>query len=135
MSKQAETWLKHTRAYLQGSGGSDLVKVFDRALARADFPNVSPAEALEAVCADFLAGPNTRTAAPKHRGAANPGAWRIQYVHLLVLKGEKPEREMKIHTAEGPIPMVALLRRDAEAFSEALTEEVEVATFFRVEDY
>lgn len=60
MSAQADTWMKHTMRYL---GGSDeaLAGVFLQAMERAGYPAVSAAEALEAICADFLAGPSLRS--------------------------------------------------------------------------
>lgn len=66
MSQQAETWVKHTEAYLDGVDPS-LVGVFRQAMGRAGYPQVSAAESLEAICADFLAGPSLRAegAAPE----------------------------------------------------------------------
>ena len=46
-------WMRHTEAYLKDR---DLIKVFRLAMKRAGFPEVSAAAALEAICADFLAG-------------------------------------------------------------------------------
>lgn len=46
-------WMRHTEAYLQDR---DLIRVFRLAMKRAGFPTVSAAWALEAICADFLAG-------------------------------------------------------------------------------
>ncbi len=54
-SAQGETWVRHTRNYLKGVDPL-LVDVFIRAMRGAGYPSVSPALALEAICADFLAG-------------------------------------------------------------------------------
>lgn len=56
MSRQAKTWVAHTRRYLEGVD-PPLAGVFMAAMTRAGYPGVSAADALEAICADFLAGP------------------------------------------------------------------------------
>ena len=56
MSYQADAWVRHTQYYLIGTGDEALAEVFMRALMAAGYPTVSPAMALEAICADFLAG-------------------------------------------------------------------------------
>ena len=60
MSAQAETWVKHTLNYL-GASDEALAALFLHAMARAGYPTVSAADALEAICADFLAGPSLRS--------------------------------------------------------------------------
>lgn len=55
MSQQGETWIAHTKHYLRGVDPA-LEGVFDQAMDVAGFPRVSAAEAMEAICADFLAG-------------------------------------------------------------------------------
>jgi len=54
---QAETWMRHTQAYLHGVDPA-LAKLFTHAMLHADWPKVSIAEAFEAILADFLAGPH-----------------------------------------------------------------------------
>ncbi len=58
---QALAWYGHTFKYL---GGIDpnLATVFTQAMQAAGYPGVSAAEAIEAICADFLAGQRWATA-------------------------------------------------------------------------
>lgn len=63
MSLQAETWMKHTCHYLDGVDAA-LTALFLEAMARAGYPGVTAPQALEAICADFLAG-----AVPSRRDA------------------------------------------------------------------
>ncbi len=60
MSQQAETWVKHTVNYL-GAVDEALADLFLQALERADYPRLSPAEAMENILADFLSGPSLRS--------------------------------------------------------------------------
>lgn len=53
MTPHGASWMRHTEAYLQERA---LINVFRLAMRRAGFPEVSAAAALEAICADFLAG-------------------------------------------------------------------------------
>ena len=57
MSLHAETWVRHTEHYLTAIDPA-LAALWRQAMLRAGYPSVSPAEALEAICADFLAGPS-----------------------------------------------------------------------------
>jgi hypothetical protein len=63
MSYQGPSWYHHTVAYLKGVD-PNLAEVFTQAMERAGFPEVNAAEALEAICADFLAGPSLRSVVP-----------------------------------------------------------------------
>ncbi len=54
-SNQGETWVRHTRNYLKGVDPT-LELVFMHAMRDAGYPQVAAALALEALCADFLAG-------------------------------------------------------------------------------
>ena len=55
MSTQANTWVRHTLKYL-GASDEHLADLFLQAMTRAGYPGVSAADAVEAICADFLAG-------------------------------------------------------------------------------
>lgn len=63
MSVRAETWVKHSMHYL-GAVDEALANLFLQAMERAGYPGVSAADALEAICADFLAGPSLRSDVP-----------------------------------------------------------------------
>lgn len=55
MSLQADTWVRHTCHFLDGADPA-LGTLFRLALERAGYPEVSAVHAMEAICADFLAG-------------------------------------------------------------------------------
>jgi hypothetical protein len=55
MSDQGETWYRHTLHYLRGIDPT-LEILFEHAMLDAGYPKVAAGLALEAICADFLAG-------------------------------------------------------------------------------
>jgi hypothetical protein len=65
MSAQADTWVRHTLNYL-GASDEALAALFLQTMERAGYPGVSAADALEAICADFLAGPSLRSEEATH---------------------------------------------------------------------
>ena len=69
MSAQADTWMRHTLNYL-GAVDENLAAVFTHAMERAGYPETPAAEAIEFICAEFLAGPSLtlRRAEPKATG-------------------------------------------------------------------
>ena len=71
MSAQSDAVVRHIAHYL-GSIDPALADLFMHAIRDAGYPGVSAADALEAICADFLAGPHPHTRVPSGHTETEP---------------------------------------------------------------